>query len=41
MSELWGNETRKAIDNFPVSGTAPSPSRWRAGSAGSRPLQRA
>src|SRR5689334_23942009 len=20
MSELWGNETRKAIDNFPVSG---------------------
>ena len=37
--QLWGGETSKAIDNFPVSGE-PIPAPVARGSAGSRRPQR-
>ena len=40
MAELWGGETRKAVENFPVSGE-PIPARSCTGWAGSRPPRRA
>ena len=40
-NELWGGETDKAIDNFPVSGERVPRVGRSAGSGGSRPPPRA